>query len=107
MKLPLLSAMLTLHLGIPFNPVVHAADASDASPYDLAPACLERTDAPTSNCVVQDEGAPRHTYAPSGRPGARPGASTGSGGTTNGTGSSSATTASPRDGSRGRAATSK
>ena len=106
MKLPLLSTMLLLPLSIAFTPVVHAAAASDASPYDLAPACMERTDASTSNCVVQDEGAPRHRYAPPGQPGARPGATPGTGATSTTTGttgsSSTATTTGPRDGGRSR-----
>ena len=106
MKLRLLTAMLAMPLGIALNPVVHAAAASDASPYDLSPACMERTDAPSSNCVVQDEGAPRHRYAPPGQPGARPGATTGTGAnsTAAGTTGSTAATTPARDGGRSRVA---
>ena len=76
MKPRRLPAMLLLvPLGIAFNPTAHAADASDASPYDTSPACMERTNSPSSNCVVKDEGDPRHRYAPPAQPGARTGAS--------------------------------
>ena len=129
MKPRLLPVMLLVPLSIAYNPAGHAADASDASPYDLVPACMDRT---ASNCVVQDQGYPRHTYAPPGQPGARAGtilpgtantgttanssgtaagmaASSGTGttassATTAGTTSTTATTAGPRDGGRGRSA---
>jgi hypothetical protein len=46
--------------------VACAADAPDrSSPMDSNAACMDRTvDASTGNCVVKDEGTPRHTYPP-------------------------------------------
>ncbi len=43
-----------------------AADATDRkAPYDSNPACMDRTtDSSTGNCVVKDEGTPRHAYPP-------------------------------------------
>jgi hypothetical protein len=42
------------------------ADSTDSSsPFDKNPACMDRTtDASTGNCVIKDEGTPRHTYPP-------------------------------------------
>ena len=105
MKQRLFSAMLLTSMGVAFSTAVSAADATDASPYDSNPACLERTtDASTGACVPKVEGTPRHTYAPPGQPGARPGASTGATGST-GTGTST-TAAGSRDGGRSRATSS-
>ena len=104
MKARSYSLMLLMASGLALNPAAHAADASDASPYDKNPACMDRTDSPNGNCVVQDEGSPRHRYAPPGQPGARPGAATGSS-ATGSTGTGATTTApSPRDGGRSRGA---
>lgn len=46
--------------------VAYAADSTDrTSPLDSNAACMDRTvDASTGNCVVKDEGRPRHTYPP-------------------------------------------
>ncbi len=48
------------------SPAAPAADTSDrTSPLDTNPACMDRTtDASTGNCVVPDEGKPRHAYPP-------------------------------------------
>jgi hypothetical protein len=48
------------------SPVAMSADLGDrASPVDNNAACMDRTtDASSGNCVVKDEGTPRHTYAP-------------------------------------------
>ena len=56
-------AILTL------SPAAVGADSSErSSPLDRNPACMERTpDASSGNCVISDEGIPRHTY-PSKRP---------------------------------------
>lgn len=48
------------------SPVASGADTTDrSSPVDKNAACMDRmTDAATGNCVVKDEGTPRHTYPP-------------------------------------------
>jgi hypothetical protein len=62
MELRLLFLITALMLG----PAALAADSAErTSPYDRNPACMDRsTDASSGNCVVQDEGTPRHTYPP-------------------------------------------
>lgn len=56
--------MVLAALAMPF--AVNAADSTDRSaPYDSNPACMDRTaDASTGNCVIKDEGTPRHIYPP-------------------------------------------
>jgi hypothetical protein len=45
------------------KPAVSPAD--DVSPLEKHPECMERTPAAAgSNCVIQDQGAPRHLYPP-------------------------------------------
>ena len=101
---PRLLSMALLPLVVALSPVVRAADASDASPYDKNPACLERTDSATDNCVIRDEGTPRQTYPPRApRAGANSAGAAGTPGTSSG---SSAAAAGPRDGARNRAASS-
>ncbi len=99
---PRLLSIVLLPLVVALSPVVHAADAADASPYDKNPACLERTDSATDNCVIRDEGTPRQTYPPR-APRAAAANSAGAAGTPSG---SSAAAAAPRDGGRNRAASS-
>jgi hypothetical protein len=42
-----------------------AASTDASSPFDKNPACMDRTtDASTGNCVIKDEGTPRHAYPP-------------------------------------------
>jgi hypothetical protein len=62
MQLRLLFLITALALG----QAAAAADSTErTAPYDRNPACMDRTaDASTGNCVVQDEGTPRHTYPP-------------------------------------------
>ncbi len=72
---------------------VHAADATDASPYDANPACMDRNDSSTGNCVVQSKGTPRKIY-PSPGPSSMPGNAVGAGGTA-GSGQPAATPGSP------------
>ena len=65
-----------------------AADSGSASPYDTNPACLDtKTDSSTGNCIIQNEGTPRHRYPPPG-PSSLPG-------NTLGTGTGAGTTTSP------------
>jgi hypothetical protein len=59
---------------------VHAADSADVSPYDANPACMDRNNSSTGNCVVQSQGTPRHVYRPPG-PSSQPGNTLGAGGT--------------------------
>jgi hypothetical protein len=40
------------------------AFAADGSPYDTNPKCRERTTIADPDCVIQDDGDPRHTYPP-------------------------------------------
>ena len=103
---PRLFSIVLLPLGVALSPIASGADASDASPYDANPACMERTtDASTGACVPQVEGTPRQTY-PSRAPGAAPkaGGVIGAPGTTGASSGSSAAPAGPRD--RGGAASS-
>jgi len=46
--------------------VAGAADTSErASPVDRNSSCMDRNvDASSGNCVVKDDGTPRHTYPP-------------------------------------------
>jgi hypothetical protein len=45
--------------------VIPAFAADDRSPYDKNPACLDRNvDASTGDCVIKEDGTPRHTYPP-------------------------------------------
>ena len=63
MRIELLVLAIALALGAQAN----AADNSGASPYDTNPACMDaRTDASTGNCIIQDQGTPRHKYPPPG-----------------------------------------
>ena len=40
-----------------------AVDASDKSPYDKHPECLDRNvDSSKGDCIIKDDGTPRHTY---------------------------------------------
>ena len=44
---------------------IPAYAADDRSPYDKNPACLDRNvDSSTSDCIIKDDGTPRHTYPP-------------------------------------------
>ena len=48
-----------------------AIDAGDRSPADRNPQCLDRsTDSSTGDCIIKDEGTPRHKYPP--KPQAKP-----------------------------------
>ena len=59
MKIAHMSLFVAAVLAIP----AYAAD--DRSPYDRNPACLDRNvDASTNDCIIKDEGTPRHTYPP-------------------------------------------
>jgi len=62
MRLPNLMILTILAM----SPAATGADSTDrSSPLDNNAACMDRTtDASTGNCVVKDEGAPRHTYPP-------------------------------------------
>jgi len=72
---------------------VYGADSS-TSPYDTNPACMDiHTDSSTGNCIIQNEGTPRHRYPPPG-PSSMPGNNLGKGSTT-GSGSSPGTAAAP------------
>lgn len=44
----------------------HYAVAADGqSPYDKNPTCLDRNvDSTKSDCIIQDDGTPRHRYPP-------------------------------------------
>lgn len=56
-------AHMILFVAVAFGPTAHAAD--DRSPYDKNPACLDRNvDSSTGDCVIKDEGTPRHRYPP-------------------------------------------
>src|SRR5690349_4875359 len=92
MKTRLFTATVLVALGFALSPAVRAAHAADASPYDKNPACMETTtDSSTAKCVIQDEGKPRHRYAPPGPAAAR---NSGAGaGNTAATGTSSSTSA--------------
>ena len=57
---------------------VQAADSADVSPYDANPACMDRNNSSTGNCVVQSEGTPRQSYPPPG-PSSQPGNTVGAG----------------------------
>jgi len=58
----LISASLALFA---FSQGAGAIDANDQSPYDKHPECLDRNvDSSTGNCVIKDEGTPRHYYPP-------------------------------------------
>jgi hypothetical protein len=64
--------------------LVCAADTGDrTSPVDKNSNCMDRTvDSSSGNCVVKDEGRPRHTYpprAPAVKPQSRPAGSTSTG----------------------------
>ena len=96
MKTRFFPVAIVVTLGCAASPALYAADAADVSPYDKNPACMEKTtDASTGNCIVQDEGTPRHRYAPPGPSAVRNTGATGS----TATGSSSSTTA-PATGGR-------
>ena len=42
-----------------------AVDAGDSSPADKNPKCMDRTaDSSTGDCIIKDEGTPRHRYPP-------------------------------------------
>ena len=100
---PRLFPMVLLPLGVTLSPIAIGADARDRSPYDVNPACMERTtDSSTGACVTQVEGTPRQTYPPR-APRAAAANSAGAAGTPSG---SSTAAAAPRDGGRNRAASS-
>jgi hypothetical protein len=73
-----------------------AVDAADVSPYDKHPECLATTaDGASGNCIIHDEGVPRHRYPPPGpaaMPGNRLGASGQSGAVSSGQSSAPAAT---------------
>lgn len=59
MKITHMSLFIAAVLAIP----AYAAD--DRSPYDKNPACLDRNvDSSTGDCVIKDDGTPRHRYPP-------------------------------------------
>jgi hypothetical protein len=60
------SLFLFLITALTLGAAALAADSTDRSaPYDSNPGCMDRTtDASTGNCVVKDEGTPRHAYPP-------------------------------------------
>ena len=62
MRLPNLMILAILAM----SPAAMGADSTDrSSPFDNNAACMDRTtDASTGNCVVKDEGTPRHAYPP-------------------------------------------
>ena len=92
MKSRFFPAVTLVTLGFTLSPVLHAADAADVSPYDKNPACMDKaTDSSTGNCIVQDEGTPRHRYAPPGP--AAPRNSGAAAGNTAASGTSSSTSA--------------
>jgi hypothetical protein len=42
-----------------------AADSTGKSPMDRNQACMDRTvDSSRGDCIIKDDGAPRHTYPP-------------------------------------------
>ena len=42
-----------------------AVDADDRSPAEKNPKCMDRTtDSSTGDCIIKDDGKPRHKYAP-------------------------------------------
>jgi len=47
--------------------------ADDRSPYDKNPACLDRNvDSSSGDCVIKDDGKPRHKYPPRSATGSTP-----------------------------------
>ena len=59
MKIAQMSLFAVLAMAIP----AYAAD--DRSPYDKNPACLDRNvDSSSGDCVIKDDGTPRHRSAP-------------------------------------------
>lgn len=61
MKIECLAVAAALALSQP----VLAIDAKDISPADKDPRCLERTtDSSAGDCIIKDEGTPRHRYPP-------------------------------------------
>ncbi len=56
--------VLALIGSIVLTPAVQAADTGK-SPYDSNPACMDRNvDSSKGDCVIQDDGTPRHKYPP-------------------------------------------
>jgi len=50
-------------------PALAADSANRTSPQDANPACMDRkTDSSSANCVVPDDGKPRHRYPPAPKP---------------------------------------
>jgi hypothetical protein len=87
-------------VALALSPTARALDPGDVSPYDKHPECLDtKADSSSGNCIIQDDGTPRHRYPPPG-PSSMPGNTPGAGGTI-GTGTTSAPSSSPTESVRG------
>jgi hypothetical protein len=87
-------------VALALSQTAHALDPGDVSPYDKNPACLDtKTDSSTGDCIIQDDGTPRHRYPPPG-PSSMSGNTLG-GGSTTATGTTSAPSSSPAESVRG------
>jgi hypothetical protein len=61
MKLHILALLAALTL----SQSAMAIDAADKSPSDKNPKCLDpKVDSSSGDCIIKDEGAPRHRYPP-------------------------------------------
>ena len=56
--------LLVLSSALAMLPNAFAADPNSGSPFDTNPKCRERTTIADPDCVIQDDGDPRHTYPP-------------------------------------------
>lgn len=59
MKKIFFALMATIAINAP------AGAADDRSPYDKNPACMDRNvDSTRGDCIIKDDGTPRHKYPP-------------------------------------------